>query len=80
MKIILTIIATLFISFSSQAQENEAKVIVSIKTETIVLAKDAIETVFFKNETKVARLYLDKNYKVKKELAFRTKNNASKLA
>lgn len=80
MKTILTIIATLFISFSSQAQENAPQVKVVIKTETVVLIHDAIETASSKKETQVARLYLDKNYKVKKELAFRTKNNSSKLA
>lgn len=80
MKTIFTIIAILFISFASKAQENAPKVKVLIETETVVLQNDTIEKISAINETKVARLYLDKNYKVKKELAFTTKNNKSKLA
>ena len=33
-----------------------------------------------KEEVDVARLYKDKNYKIKKELSFKTANDKSKLA
>ncbi len=80
MKTILTIIAFLFISLSAQAQESNSELKVSVVTETVVLVTPTINTVLNSNETKVARLYMDKNYKVKKELSFSTKVNKSKLA
>jgi hypothetical protein len=80
MKTILTIITFLFISLTAQAQENAAELKVNVVTETFVLATPAVNTVINNNETKVARLYMDKNYKVKKELSFTTKANKSKLA
>jgi hypothetical protein len=80
MKTILTIIIFLFISLTAQAQENAAELKVNVVTETVVLATPAVNTVINNNETKVARLYMDKNYKVKKELSFTTKANKSKLA
>ena len=79
MKTILTIIIFLFISLTAQAQENAAELKVNVVTETVVLATPTINTVINNNETKVARLYMDKNYKVKKELSFTTKANKSKL-
>jgi len=79
MKTILTIIIFLFISLTAQAQENAAELKVNVVTETVVLATPAVNTVINNNETKVARLYMDKNYKVKKELSFTTKANKSKL-
>ncbi len=76
----LTIITFLFISLSAQAQKSNSELKVNIVTETAVLVTPTINTVLNNNETKVARLYMDKNYKVKKELSFTTKTNKSKLA
>lgn len=80
MKAIATIVFIIFISFSAQAQENNSEVNAATQTETVVLANELITTTLNSNETKVARLYMDRNYKVKKELSFRTKKNKSKLA
>lgn len=80
MKAIATIVFIIFISFSAQAQENNSEVKAATQTETVVLANELITTTLNSNETKVARLYMDRNYKVKKELSFRTKKNKSKLA
>jgi hypothetical protein len=80
MKTMLTIITFLFISLSAQAQKSNSELKVNVVTETVVLATPTINTVLNNNETKVARLYMDKNYKVKKELSFTTKANKSKLA
>lgn len=75
MKTILTIITFLFISLTAQAQENVLELKVNVVAETVVLATPTINTVINNNETKVARFYMDKNYKVKKELSFATKAN-----
>jgi len=79
MKTILTIITFLFISLTAQAQENALELRVNAVTETVVLSTPTINTVINNYETKVARLYMDKDYKVKKELSFTTKANKSKL-
>jgi transcriptional regulator CtsR len=75
MKTIFTIITFLFISLTAQAQENVLELKVNVVAETVVLATPTINTVINNNETKVARFYMDKNYKVKKELSFATKAN-----
>ncbi|WP_047419718.1 hypothetical protein [Cellulophaga sp. Hel_I_12] len=80
MKTILTILFILFTGLFAQAQENTVNVKVEVTIETVVLVTPTIESVLNANETKVARLYMDKNYKVKKELSFATKANKSKLA
>lgn len=80
MKTMLTILFALFISLSAQAQKSEADTKVNAVIETVVLTTPTINTVLNNNETKVARLYMDRNYKVKKELSFTTKANKSKLA
>ena len=80
MKTILTILFILFTGLFAQAQENTVHVKVEVTIETVVLVTPTIESVLNANETKVARLYMDKNYKVKKELSFATKANKSKLA
>jgi len=72
MKTLLTIIFIFFISFAAQAQDNTAEV----KTET---AKKEIVTETA-TENSVARLYRFKNSRIKKELSFKTKRNAAKLA
>ncbi len=80
MKTIVTILFILFTGLFAQAQENTVSVKVEVTIETVVLVTPTIESVLNTNETKVARLYMDKNYKVKKELSFATKANKSKLA
>jgi hypothetical protein len=80
MKTTLTILFILFTGLFAQAQENTVNVKVEVAIETVVLVTPTIESVLNTNETKVARLYMDKNYKVKKELSFATKANRSKLA
>ncbi|MDP5231684.1 MAG: hypothetical protein NWQ38_14930 [Cellulophaga sp.] len=80
MKTILTILLILSSVLFAQAQENTTNVKVAVSIETVVLVTPTIKTVLNNNETKVARLYMDKNYKVKKELSFTTKANKSKLA
>ena len=72
MKTLVTIFFIFFISFAAQAQENTAEV----KVET---AKKEIVTETAK-ENNVARLYRFKNSRIKKELSFKTKKSASKLA
>ena len=80
MKTIVTILFILFTGLFAQAQENTVSVKVEVTIETVVLVTPTIESVLNANETKIARLYMDKNYKVKKELSFATKANSSKLA
>ncbi|MBT8284869.1 MAG: hypothetical protein HKO75_05730 [Flavobacteriaceae bacterium] len=72
MKAIVTLIFVLFIGFAAQAQENTAEVKVETAKKEIVT-----ETA---EENKVARLYRFKNSRIKKELSFKTKKSASKLA
>ena len=75
MKGILTYIFIIFIGTTAMAQE-ETKVPTQTKKVTfdIKIEKTTIQ------ESEVARLYLFKNSRVKKELAFRTKRNKSKMA
>ena len=75
MKTILTYIFIIFIGTTAMAQE-EIKVPTQPKKVTldIKIEKTTIQ------ESEVARLYLFKNSRVKKELAFRTKRNKSKMA
>ncbi len=75
MKAILTYIFIIFIGTSAMAQE---EVKVTITTQPVVL-DITIEKSEVK-EQKVARLYLFKNSRVKKALAFKTKRNRSKMA
>jgi hypothetical protein len=80
MKSILTILFVLFIGLFAQAQDAKVDVMVATQTETVVSVTPSIETTLNNSETKVVRLYMDRNYKVKKELSFYTKANKSKLA
>lgn len=80
MKAILTILFVLFIGLFAQAQNSNTELKVNAQTENVVLVTPTIKTTLNNNENKVARLYLDRNYKVKKELSFSTKLNKSKLA
>ena len=79
MKTILTLIFVLFIGVAAQAQNGAAEV----KVETIAMSIATTTTkqeVAVKSENSVARLYMNKNYKVIKELSFTTKLNKAKLA
>ena len=79
MKTILTLIFVLFIGIAAQAQNGAAEV----KVETIAMSIATTTTkqeVAVKSENSVARLYMNKNYKVIKELSFTTKLNKAKLA
>jgi hypothetical protein len=80
MKSILTILFVLFIGLFAQAQDAKVEVKVATQTETVISVTPSIETRLNNSETKIARLYMDRNYKVKKELSFYTKANKSKLA
>ncbi|WP_405247120.1 hypothetical protein [Cellulophaga sp. Asnod2-G02] len=80
MKTILTILFVLFIGLFAQAQDAKVEVKAAVQTENVVLVTPTIETTLNSKETKVARLYMDRNYKVKKELSFYTKAHKSKLA
>lgn len=78
MKTIFTFIAIIFLGTAAMAQNNTKEVKVSTIAAGVELNIDINKV--DKNETKVARLYKFKNSRIKKELAFRTKNNRSKLA
>ncbi len=78
MKTIFTLIAIIFFGTAAMAQNDAKEVKVATTTVGVELNIDVQKA--SKNETKVARLYKFKNSRVKKELAFRTKNNRSKLA
>jgi len=78
MKAIITLIFVLFIGMTAQAQEVRSEVKVATLTMGIVI-NDCAE-ISFKNEEGVARLYLFKNSRIKKELSFTAKSNKSKLA
>ncbi|QWX84568.1 hypothetical protein H0I23_02675 [Cellulophaga sp. HaHaR_3_176] len=80
MKAVLTILFILFIGLFAQAQNNGVEPRVTAQTESVVLANETVISELNNNETKIVRLYLDKNHKVKKELSFRTKAFRSKLA
>jgi len=78
MKIILTLIVIILIGTSAIAQDANTEVKVETTTETVITnSKVKIEKEI---KTEVARLYMFKNSRIKKALAFRTKRNKSKLA
>ncbi len=80
MKVILTFIAVSFFTTTAFTQNTSEEVKVETTTVSVEL-KTADQVVKeTKNETEVARLYMFKNSRIKKELAFRTKRNKSKLA
>ncbi|WP_298928128.1 hypothetical protein [uncultured Allomuricauda sp.] len=75
MKAILTIIAIIFFGALATAQDTAKEV----KAETITVGVE-LNIEIQETETEIARLYMFKNSRVKKELSFRTKRNKSKLA
>ncbi|MCM4169976.1 hypothetical protein DHD32_00675 [Arenibacter sp. TNZ] len=74
MKTILTLIFIFFIGLAAHAQNGSSEV----KVENV--AMPIVTKVAVKNENSVARLYMFKNSRVTKELAFTTKLNKAKLA
>ena len=78
MKTLLTLIFVLFIGVAAQANTVEQEV--KVETVTMSIVTSTKNEVSVKNENKVARLYMFKNYRVKKELSFSTKLNKAKLA
>ena len=77
MKAVVTLIFTLLVSFSAMAQANK-----EVKVETTTMAVELNITI--KKEevkaTEVARVYMNKNFRVKKALNFSTKKNKAKMA
>lgn len=78
MKTIVTLIFVLFSGMALHAGSTNAEVKVDTDTKGIVTGIK--EETSLKNNGSVARLYLFKNSRVKKELSFATKRNNSKLA
>jgi hypothetical protein len=78
MKTLLTLIFVLFIGVAVQANTVEQEV--KVETVTMSIVTSTKNEVSDKNENKVARLYMFKNSRVKKELSFSTKLNKAKLA
>ena len=78
MKTLLTLIFVLFIGVAAQA--NNVGQEVKVETVTMSIVTSTANEVSVKNENKVARLYMFKNSRVKKELSFSTKLNKAKLA
>ncbi|GBF21045.1 MULTISPECIES: hypothetical protein [Arenibacter] len=78
MKTLLTLIFVLFIGVAAQA--NTVGQEVKVETVTMSIVTSTENEVSLKNENKVARLYMFKNSRVKKELSFSTKLNKAKLA
>ncbi|MEQ8418769.1 MAG: hypothetical protein RIB64_02110, partial [Arenibacter algicola] len=68
----------LFIGVAAQA--NTVGQEVKVETVTMSIVTSTESEVSVKNENKVARLYMFKNSRVKKELSFSTKLNKAKLA
>ena len=75
MKAILTYIFIIFIATGAMAQE-EIKVDTTAKQVVLNIKIEKTEV----QEQQVARLYLFKNSRVKKALAFKTKRNRAKMA
>ena len=78
MKTILTFIAVIFFTTTAFAQSASKEVKVATSTVGVELTIEVSKEV--KTETEVARLYMFKNSRVKKALAFKTKSNKSKMA
>ncbi len=76
MKAIITLFFALFITATALGHTKEVKVATTMAPVTleITVAKKASST------QEIARLYLDKNSRVKKSLKFVTKNNRAKMA
>lgn len=80
MKTILTLIAIIFFGALAIAQDANNEVKVESTTETAITNTEVKIETETKTGNEVARLYMFKNSRIKKALAFRTKRNKSKLA
>ena len=78
MKAIITLIAIIFFSTFAVAQNNTEEIKVDTIAKGVVLVNEVEETI--NEDNKIARLYMFKNSRVKKELSFKTKRDRSKLA
>ncbi|NKI26308.1 hypothetical protein HCG49_07010 [Arenibacter sp. 6A1] len=80
MKALFTLIFVFFIGFSahSQCPKNDLNKVDTIMMEVVNVSEKMEFSL--DNEKDMARLYMDKNYRVKKALAFTTKRNKAKLA
>ncbi|MCK0157240.1 hypothetical protein MWU65_08640 [Cellulophaga sp. F20128] len=79
MKTILTLFFMICIGVCAQAQDAlkvQQKKVVVVKNTKIISATNNLA---IKRNQSIARLYMDKNAKVNKELAFVTERNKSKL-
>ena len=81
MKAVFTIFAIIFLGTGAMAQnsvkeEKVATITMGVTIENVVVPT----TVQTEGNTEVARLYMFKNSRVKKALAFKTKRNRSKIA
>lgn len=77
MKAIFTFILVLFIGMTVCAQEVNPEVKVVTVTKGMMIGNSSKASL--ENDHSVARLYLFKNSRIKKELSFDTKRNKSKL-
>lgn len=80
MKAIFTILIVIFFGTLALAQDSTTEIKVNNLTMPVLMKVDISTAKPSKKEAKVARLYMFKNSRVKKELAFSTKRNKSKLA
>jgi len=80
MKVILTFVAVIFFTTTAFTQSTLEEVKVETTAASVELNVEIEMTEEIKTETEVARLYMFKNSRIKKALAFRTKRNKSKLA
>ena len=80
MKAVLTFIAVIFFTTTAFAQNVNKEVKVETITASIELNIEVKVSKEVKTETEVARLYMFKNSRVKKALAFKTKRNKVKMA
>jgi len=78
MKAILTLTVIILFGTLGVAQKATEEVKVTGVAKNVVLVKEIQQTI--NEDNKVARLYMYKNSRIKKELAFKTKRNRSKLA
>ena len=81
MKAVFTLFAIVFLGTVAMAQTGAKEEKVATITMEVSIEKAEIQTsVEAKGNTEIARLYMFKNSRVKKALAFKTKRNRSKMA
>ncbi|WP_350287465.1 hypothetical protein [uncultured Croceitalea sp.] len=80
MKTVLTLIAVIFFGTVAMAQEAKAEVKVETITLTVQLDVEVKTAAVKEHTTEVARLYMFKNSRIKKALAFKTKRDKAKMA